>query len=100
MEAKLSKKIKILDRKIKYKWDLIKKEEWIKKKQENNNLYYSDIKSFMNYFMKDRNSTRSIYKVLIEMIKKYNINQNNNKEQINEYEKKYFNELFKSQEEN
>ncbi len=38
----------------------------------------------MNYFMKDRNSKESIYKVPIEMIKKYDINQNNNKEQINE----------------
>ncbi len=96
MEIKLSNKIEILDKKIKLKWDMIRKEEWKKRKLENNNLYHSDIKSFMNYFMKDRNSKGSIYKVPIEMIKKYEINQDNNKEQINEYVKKYFTELFKS----
>ncbi len=68
MKAKLLKKIEVLDNKIKSKWNLIKKEEWLKKKQENNNLYHSDMKSFINYFIKDRNSTEDIYKIPIEMI--------------------------------
>ncbi len=79
IEIKLTKKIEILDKKIKSKWNQIRKEEWLKRKENNNDLYHSNMKSFMNYFMKNRNSKESIYKVPVEMMKKYNINQSNNK---------------------